>query len=363
MKTSQSGFALVQVMLGLAAAGALTYYVITEGDLFSKRQIKASFDQSLESQIYNIRTELGNYLNCTASFKGKLLGTKENPTVLSDNEGIWKGDLNTFVTPFEVRKKGAIPFIKIKERFSTGIYIKSMSLLTRPEILFDQVLDRYVEKEMHDVLRVEFEGGDLSSLRQITRTRDGLGATNSSVDFKITTLKDPVTKKITACYADSNEGVRRICEDSDGGRWDADEMACKFDEAIPKSDLIEVWTLADGGVGTIKPPPEKVKVHCICDEKQCSRARKPCTCALPACENSNWQYGEKRWTYTRNEKKLLNPIDDECVYAAFCEFNPQPAGWIVKPEGNTIISNPTTTPPVVDPTLPIERPLNPKENL
>src|SRR5665648_2653 len=128
MKSSQKGFALIQVLFALIALGGVTYFLLMKGDLANKTQNKASFDQIVEGHNTKIKTELSDYLNCTVSFRELSFGTQEQPNYISSQEGIYKGVNNLLDVNLPNRQE---LLTKIMQKNLDGVFIKSMSLLSR----------------------------------------------------------------------------------------------------------------------------------------------------------------------------------------------------------------------------------------
>jgi type II secretory pathway pseudopilin PulG len=343
MKRNEAGFGLLEVMIAVGLTGIIAYVVMQQSTISSKQQSKASFNEALNSLVTSMQKDLAKNENCSVSLAGKSFGTIDNPTYITE---IKKGMMD--VLPPHDYKPGPVIY-SVRQKGSTEVYIENMQLIRRPS-------------DNKKVLRVFFKAGDPERKEPNGKIieRDFYGGKEVSRDFLIASEEDKInTNTIVSCKSESSSQQETACYRFPGGVWNEELQKCDITGLVKKPELMQLWTLSNGGVGTLKPPSQRKQVECRCDEKQCSRARKPCTCALPDCENSNWQYGVKRWTYSRNEKQI-NFINEECMYAAHCEFNSQPAGWMVKPEANSTPNTPTIPVEPTNPSNPTLPKLKPK---
>lgn len=313
----QSGMGLIPVMAAIAGTGALTYFLIGQSDINSKTQSKANFDHSVDAQIQQIKTELADYVNCTASFADLRFGTVAAPTVLTSAQGIFKGTLGPTLTVI----KSPIPLYRLKAPNAIGAYIEKMSLLSRKDVIFDSSLNTYVEKDMRDVLRIEFVYGNLDGAGTVRPGPKASGATKISKDLII--VSEKAAGKIVTCYFDETNSVQLACEKVLGSQWNESTKKCELPNAIYKSDLTPLWSMVTGAITTIKPADvANGRVSCKKSSKRCSRTNADCN--LPACPTNH--YRSSPWE--ADEKEGL--FNKKCMKYANCMYQAQPAGYIPK---------------------------------
>jgi hypothetical protein len=330
MKIGQAGIGIIQVMIAISATAGLTYVMMQQSETTNKQQAKASHDQLLQTQVHEIQTEMAKLENCTATLKG----LKFNPTpfpVTSLKKGLFDptNPENIIVGPgiFSNKKSNSI-----------GIYIQDMNILkrTEPDPAFPTDPTKMV---MRDVLRVTFARGDIDSSGNVRQRSKTLGASTKGFDFYIQSTKDPMGNVMT-CFADNSNTVANTCNAITDAVWNAVTKKCEFPNAIPRTDLIPLYTLPDGGVGVTQPPPTlltqtipifgtiEVKLSCQCSGKRCSRAPNPCRCTVPSCPSGYIPVNFSNWN--REQSGGLG-IDKACMYGANCQFVSKPVGYLVKP--------------------------------
>ena len=329
MKLGQSGFGIIQVMIAISATAALTYVLLRQSEVTNKQQVKASYDQALQAQVHEIQTEMAKLENCTASLRGS--NFTSTPTTVGS---LRKGFRDT-INP-ETIIDGPVMFSTMKPN-SVAVYIQDMNILTRTEK--DPNFPTDPTKTINrDVLRVNFVSGDIDSSGNVRERAKALGAVSKGFDFFIQSTKD-ASGNVLTCFSDNSNAVANTCKAITGTIWNETTKKCEFPEAISKGDLIPIWTQPDGGVSVTQPPPTLLmishpligsmpaKVSCQCSGKKCSRAPNPCRCSVPACPSGYTQVNFSNWN--RDQSSGFG-VDHACMYGSNCQFNSQPAGYLVK---------------------------------
>ena len=312
MKLNQDGLGLVQVMFAIAAVGGFTYAILQNNSVSNKQLAKASFDQHLETQVEEIQTELAKLENCTATLKDKIFSA--SPATIPS---IKKGVLDTSTVPPGVIVGPNI--FNIKKPNSIGVYINSINILTRTEV---DPLDP-TRTWTNDVIRVQFNSGDVNNAGVARDRASGLGATQITRDFVIQSSKQSTGQVIT-CFSDSSNVVENSCESIPDTVWNPTTKRCEFPNAIPKSDLVQLWITKDGTIAYNKPADApNGEVTCQKSGKRCSRTGLDCT--LPACPANHYHSGA--WEWDRKQSTW----DYACMKSANCMYMAQRAGWLVKP--------------------------------
>lgn len=327
MMLNQKGFGLVQVMIAIAAVAGISYTMMQNNAVTSKQQSKANFDIIFNDQTEEIQTELANLVNCTATLKGLAFST--SPVALSS---IKKGFL-TNPEPLEVTPGPNL--FTVRKPNSQGIYINGIHFFTRSE---QDPLDA-TKTITNDVIRVQFNSGDVNAAGVARDRAKGLGATQIARDFVIQSTKD-ATGKVETCFSDNSNTVKNTCDTIPDAVWNPTTKKCDYPNAIPNGDLVDLYTQPDGTLGLAIPPPTRLKVNvplfgamdvkksCQCSGKKCSRAPNPCTCGVPACPTDYVNVGYHN--YNRDQSSGFG-VDHACMYASYCEFISKPVGKIVKP--------------------------------
>lgn len=311
MKLGQAGLGLVQVMVAIGAVAAGTYAILQNNQISSKQQVKASFDQVLEAKTEEMQTVLAKLENCTATMAGKTFSTTTQPL-----DGLFQGAFDA--TDLTKVIKGSKIF-DIKQSNSQGVYVNSMTFLNRPEI--DPVTRTVIGN--NDVIRVQFNSGDVNAAGASRDRAKGLGATQIARDFIIQSTKD-ATGKVITCFSDSYNIVENSCESVADTVWNPTTKKCEFPNAIKKEELVQLWITKDGSLAYHKPADvENGEVTCQKSGKRCSRTN--AECSLPSCPANHYQGGA--WEWDRKQSMW----DYACMKSAKCMYMAQPAGKIVKP--------------------------------
>jgi type II secretory pathway pseudopilin PulG len=302
MNLKQHGFGLLEVMVSLGLTGVLAYIVMQQSEMSSKQQAKVVFNQALNTTMNSIQAELAKSENCTATLKNLSYGTIANPTEVLV---IRKGIINTVTSPPSIND-GPILFQKLQNG-STGVYIEKMDLIKRP-------LDN------KKVLRVHFKPGDVVAGE--VRAKKQLGAQSISKDFLISSSDTGLTVK--SCQSESTNLLSSACASLPGGIWNDTTQKCEISGIITTANLLPLWNLAGGGIGTIKPADAiNGKVTCQKSSKRCSRTN--ADCSLPACPANHYQ--GTPWEWDRKQSTW----DYACMKSANCMYQSTQAGWMVKP--------------------------------
>lgn len=236
MKIGQNGLGVVQVLIAIAATAGISYTIMQNSSISNKQQSKASFDQQLENLSNEIQTEMAKLENCTASLVGRTAGVALT--------SLRSGTHNTSVNPHQI-VPGPVIF-SVRKPNSLGIYIDGISFLTREEV---DPMDS-TKKIYNDVIRVAFQSGDVSASGVVRERAKGLGATSMSHDFVVQTHKDSTGKVIT-CFSDDSNVVKHTCESIAETVWNPATKKCEFPQAIPVSDLIDVYARSDKQLTTV----------------------------------------------------------------------------------------------------------------
>jgi type II secretory pathway pseudopilin PulG len=306
MKQNESGFSLVEIMVAVGLLGALGYVVMQQADMGAKQKVRADFNHLINTQTNAIQADLSKSANCTASFKGLRFGTNAAPTAVNT---IYSGIEDLTTTPPTVTR-GPVPLYEVKKRNEIGIYIESMGLMRRAG-------------DNKEVLRVTYASGDVDTSRNV-RKKNVAGKNSAIKDFVIMTEKNPLGV-IQGCYGEQANTLSTACLSMPGGVWNPITKKCELNGLVKRDDLVQLWTTGSGGLSTVKPAPSNIKnVECRCSNKRCSRASS-CWCTVPACPANSVASGHRRFD---RQEGLMNK---ECILGAQCMFQPQPAGWMVKP--------------------------------
>ena len=309
---NQQGLGIVQVMVALAATAGLTYSILHNASVSNKQMAKASFDQQFESQVNEVQAELAKLENCTATLRGKTISAI--PVAVPS---VKRGTLNTTTTPPSV-VVGPDIFSTLKPN-SQGVYISSIHFLTRTE---RDPMD-VTRTITNDVIRVQFQSGDISATGVVRPRANALGASNMAKDFIIQSDKN-AAGVISTCFSDSANLVENSCQNLAETVWNEQTKKCEFPNAIPKGDLVQLWITKTGALAYNKPADaENGEVTCQKSNKRCSRTS--LDCALPACPANH--YKGPAWEWDRKQSTW----DKACMKSAKCMYVPQRAGWVVKP--------------------------------
>jgi hypothetical protein len=318
MKLDERGIGLIQVLIAFAGAAGIGYTIMNQGDIDNKIKLKLNFDQHFESQAGYLRSEMSDILNCSASLKGKAIGTETAPTTLATTDGLFRGNLN--LTNQIVRGS---QIFAVRAPGSSGIYADKMQILSRPEVYFDHAVGAYVTGPLQDVLRIFFVAGSVDQngtpkpLKLV-----GMGGTEMSLDIPMITKINAGT--IDTCYFDSMNAVKESCQKLQDAQWNDMTKECELPKAIPTSDLVQLWSDVSGNLTINKPADvEHGEVTCQKSSKRCSRTNSDCS--LPACPVNH--YRGPAWQWDRRQSMW----DKACMKSAKCMYMAQPAGSIVKP--------------------------------
>lgn len=315
---NQTGFSLVEVMIGVGIAAGIGVMMMRNQENANKIQGKVVANQDISSAVNILQTQLSNRAVCSRSLAGKKPVVKVPGAAIPPESVVpllFDAIINplfngTTVTNEFILKSPHRPHIEPGLLPGNKVRLESMRLISHTD--------------GKDYLEALFNVNPTGAVNP-----KAYGGQELIKRFPILSVKDPVTQVIISCYSEQSNLVGTAVFDackSLGGTLDSNKK-CIVPDLIKKSDLIPLY-LNGAGVLTSTPPENKAgEQTCQKNPKKCSRTSMNCSVS---CPSGQFPRNEREWD--RCQSRAFGAcVDWACMKTVDCMYVPNPIGHMVKP--------------------------------